>query len=272
MVDADGNPVNNATVRLDMLKHDFLFGAGAGLMPRDFFAPSSTYRDALARLFNYATIGNFWAIYEPVQGQVDQEYLVEELMNKTHWAKDSGMTVLGHNLVYIAHPYSLFPAGPPGWLQELSPAELDDVLHGHVTSLVNTFSGLADYWVALNEPTNTEFIEEPLRSWMMSLTPAGAEALILKWAHAANPEAKLIVNDWEFFPEEFHQLLEDVVAAGAPFDAIGFQTYMVGGRWTLKKMWDILELLKDFNVPLHLTELEVGSGDTKGPHDDNARG
>ena len=264
VVDSTGAPVADAVVSLDMLKHDFLFGGWANLKSSEFFAPSSAYRDALARLFNYVIIGNFWSVYEPERGQVNQGYLQEDLMNKTRWAKDRGMTVMGHNLIYIAHSYSFFPMGPPGWVRQLSSAEVDDVLHGHVTSLVTTFSGLVDYWVALNEPTNTDLIEEPLRSWMMSLTPAGAEALTLEWAHAADPELKLIVNDWEWFPEEFYEVLEDVVAAGAPFDAIGFQSYMGDQRWTLKKTWDIFELLKDFNIPLQLTELEVGSGNYTG--------
>jgi endo-1,4-beta-xylanase len=260
VVDGSGAPVANAVVRLDMLKHDFLFGGWPSLIPPDFFGQDSTYRDAFARLFNYATIVNFWSIYEPVQGQVAQEYLLGDLKNKCLWAKDRGLTVEAHNLIYIAHPYSVFLMGPPEWIRQLSSAEVEDVLQEHVTNLINALSGLVDYWVALNEPTNTELIEEPLRSWIMALTPAGAEALTLEWAHAADPNVKLIVNDWEFYPEQFHQVLEDIVASGAPFDAIGFQSYMGDQRWTLKKTWDIFELLKDFNVPLQFTELEVGSG------------
>ncbi len=254
VVDASGKPVTDAVVRLDMLKHDFLFGTGLGWL--DFFA-SPTYRDTLARLFNYATINIFWRLFEPVRGQTDLAYPIEQ----ARWAKDCGMTVEGHNLIYIAHDYTFFPAGPPDWVKQLLPEEVDGVLHGLVNRVVTKFNGLVDYWIALNEPTQTDKMVEPLRSWMMSFTPAGAEALTLEWAHATDPEPKLIINDWEAHPEEFHQLLKDVVAAGAPFDAIGFQTYMVGGRWTLKKMWDIFELLKDFNKPLQLTELEVDSGD-----------
>jgi GH35 family endo-1,4-beta-xylanase len=263
VVDADGDPVSGATVSLDMLKHDFLFGTWVGLLHEEFFGPDSTYRDTFARLFNYATIGNFWSLYEPAQGQVDQLYL-GDLMDRTRWAKDCGMTVVEHNLVYIAHAIGS-PIGPPAWVQRLSQAEVDDVLQEHVTSFVTTFSGLTDYWIALNEPTNTANMTEPLRSWMLANTPAGAEALTLEWAHTADPEVKLIINDWEWYPEQTHQILEDVVAAGAPFDAIGFQTYMTEGNWTLKKTWDIFELLDDFNVPLQLTELEVQSGDPQNP-------
>lgn len=63
---------------------------------------------------------------------------------------------------------------------------------------------------------------------MLAHTPAGAEALALEWARTANPEANLLVNDWRT-DNGFHKILEDVVATGVRFDAIGLQSYMYSG-------------------------------------------
>ncbi len=61
----------------------------------------------------------------------------------------------------------------------------------------------------------------------------------------------------------FHTLLEDVIEASAQFDAIGFEAIMHKGNWPLTRFWYTCEQFKDFNVPLHITEIAVVSGALK---------
>ncbi len=73
VVDAAGTPVTDAVVHMDMLKHDFLFGANLFILDLDKLPPikqagsppieqdyppafKQTYSDAFAKLFNYATL------------------------------------------------------------------------------------------------------------------------------------------------------------------------------------------------------------------------
>lgn len=253
VVDAAGAPVADALVHIDMLKHDFLFG-GCRVGPPA-LAQSQAYCDAFTKLFNYATLPFFWDYYEPAQGYERQE----ELMNMARWARDRGITIKGHPLIFPTFPV-------PDWAVQLSPEQLDKVLQERVTRIVGNFRGLIDYWDVLNEPTSLGNYREPLRSWMLAHTPAGAEALALKWAFAANPEANLLVNDWRN-DDEYHTILEDVIAAGGQLDAIGLQSYMYSGTWTLERVWDTCERFKDFNLPLHFTEVEVSSGDFRNDFD-----
>lgn len=250
VVDSTGAPVADAVVSLDMLKHDFLFGATLPTLDRP-GSVEQAYDDAFARLLNYATLPFYWSWYEPVQGQEDEARLKSIAL----WASDHGITTKGHPLIWPFYPV-------PDWAAQFSLEQLDEVQQERVSRIIENFRGLIDYWDVVNEPTYVGNYLEPLRSWMLAYTPAGATARALEWARASNPEATLLVNDW-VTDNRYHKILKDVMAAGAGFDAIGLQSHMHMGRWTLKEVWDTCERFKDFNLPLHFPEVTVLSGDLK---------
>lgn len=250
VVNAAGTPVTDAVVHMDMLRHDFLFGANLFMLNRA-GSLNQAYGEAFARLFNYATLPFYWPDYERVQGRDMQETLT----NMALWASDHGITTKGHPLIWPG-------IGAPAWAAQFSPKRLDEVQHERVTGIIEHFRGLIDCWDVVNEPTHVDNFKEPLGSWMQAHTPAGATALALQWARASNQEATLLVNDWRN-DDEYHTILEDVLASGARFDAIGLQSHMHVGTWSLERVWDTCERFKDFNVPLHFTEVTVLSGDLK---------
>lgn len=258
VVDAAGIPVANAVVHMDMLKHDFLFGAYYMLdrlpppIEQD-YPPGlrQAYDDAFAQIFNYATLPFYWPFYEQMQGQEQQGKLREMAL----WANDRGIITKGHPLIWPAY-------GVPSWAAQFSPKQLDEVQHKRVTRNIEYFQGLIDCWDVVNEPTWAREFKEPLKNWMQAHTPAGATALALEWARASNQEATLLINDYRN-DDEYHTLLEDVMASGTRFDAIGLQSHMHEGMWTLGWVWDVCERFKDFNVPLHFTEVTVLSGALK---------
>ncbi len=252
VVNADGTLVNKAVVRMEMLKHDFLFGSSLfNAIPWGAF--SEAYQDAFVNLFNYATVPTRWVEYEPSQGQ---ERRVEGVIDWVRWASEHGIITRGHVLIFPGSPASV-----PLWARQFSPEQLDEALHIHITSIVERFRGLIDHWVVMNEPTYVPSFWEPVDDWMLAHTPAGATARALEWARASNPEATLEVNDWHS-GWEFHVLLEGVIEVGAQFDAIGIQGIMHKGNWSLTRVWDICERFKDFNVPIYFTEVAVLSGDS----------
>lgn len=252
VVNAAGAPVADAVVRIDMLKHDFLFGANLFILDRARAGSlNQAYSDAFAKLFNYATLPFYWPYYEMVQGQENEAWP----KNMAIWASEHGITTKGHPLVWPGF-------GVPGWAEQFSPEQLDEVQQERVTRIVESFRGLIDCWDVVNEPTDVYNLQEPLKSWIQAHTPAVATALALEWARASNQEATLLVNDWRN-DDEYHVILEDVLASGAQFDAIGLQSHMHVGRWTLEQAWDTCERFKDFNLPLHFTEVTVLSGDLK---------
>ncbi|MBC8451303.1 MAG: hypothetical protein H8D72_01205, partial [Planctomycetes bacterium] len=73
--DGQGNRIANATVKVDQLWHDFLFGSNAFMLGRTRDPDlEKEYRRHFEALLNYATLGFYWGAYEPVRGKPDYEY------------------------------------------------------------------------------------------------------------------------------------------------------------------------------------------------------
>jgi len=81
-----------------------------------------------------------------------------------------------------------------------------------------------------------------------------------RWAYAANPQATLIVNDYnqEFEPnvrQRFFDLIRELQRRGAPVSGIGLQMHPVNHWLHPREIWDTLELYAELDCPIHITEL-----------------
>jgi GH35 family endo-1,4-beta-xylanase len=81
-----------------------------------------------------------------------------------------------------------------------------------------------------------------------------------RWAYAANPQATLIVNDYnqEFEPnvrQRFFDLVRELQRRGAPVSGIGLQVHPVNHWLWPHEIWDTLEMYAELDCPIHITEL-----------------
>jgi GH35 family endo-1,4-beta-xylanase len=83
-------------------------------------------------------------------------------------------------------------------------------------------------------------------------------------ARAANPRARLVLNDFLLTPEYAH-LIEECLEAGVRIDAIGLQTHMHQGFRGEEQLGKILDLFGAFGLPLQFTELTLVSGQLMPP-------
>ena len=88
--------------------------------------------------------------------------------------------------------------------------------------------------------------------------------LAFEEARAANPNATLILNDFDL-SVEYEHLIESVLEAGIRVDAIGLQTHMHQGYWGEDEMLAMVDRFARFGLPLHLTETTLVSGDLMPP-------
>lgn len=139
------------------------------------------------------------------------------------WARARGKTVRGHTLVWHNQL--------PEWLTSRSWTrdELREVLREHVQSVVTHFRGRVAEWDVVNEPLEGD---GTLRSnlWMDVIGPSYVEDA-LRWARAADPAARLYVND--FSTERLNAksdgllaLAGDLRERSVPLDGVGFQTHV----------------------------------------------
>jgi GH35 family endo-1,4-beta-xylanase len=276
LVDAAGHPLPGAEVRVEMTRHAFLFGANLFALGRFPSAGENARYEALfEELFDYATLPFYLGSYEPARGETQQAAL-ERMVG---WALPRGIALKGHPLVWHA------PAIEPAWLPE-DPAAVEAVHEERIAEIVGRFRGRIGSWDVLNEPTVSWLYETRVSRWEAARGPVEVGRLALTWAAAADPGARLLVNDFNVGPGPWWLLpllqprrtlallrspvrhhflsyrgyLEALTRAGGRFDAIGLQSHMHSGRWPLALVWRTCERYLALGKPLHWTELTVLSG------------
>ena len=259
----DGKAIPNATVKIEQVRHDFLFGCNFFRFDR-LRDPKleEDYRARFTGLLNYATLPFYWGNYEPQRGKPIYDYSEQA----ADWCRQHGVTVKGHPLVWD------HPAGNPRWLPEDLP-EVGRLAHARVSEIVARFKGRIDIWDVVNEAVHLGQVnqEQRLSKWAVTLGATKYVGECLKLARAANPQAMLLVNDYRL-DAAYYKLLDALRENGKLlFDVIGLQSHMHDGSWPLRTVWRNCETYARLGVPLHFTEATVvsgphlGSGENWGP-------
>ena len=253
-------------VRVQQVKHEFLFGCNCFMF--DHWADGdleARYRQQFSALFNYATLGLYWASFEPQQGKPDKA----RTDRAAAWCAEHLIACKGHPLVWD------HPGASPKWLPGPLLA-VGELAEDRVTDLVAGYRGRIDIWDVVNEPThlaNPAFSQQAathMGQYGAWLGPRTYTAEFLKVARAANPNATLLVNDYRT-DIAYYLILESLKAEARLgqrkflFDAVGVQSHMHGETWPLSRVWDICQTYAQLGRPLHFTETTVLSGPRLGP-------
>ncbi|MGW1818263.1 endo-1,4-beta-xylanase [Streptomyces sp. NPDC002125] len=149
-------------------------------------AENAPYRAKVAGEFSSVTAENVmkWEVVEPQRGTYDWA-AADELVD---FAKKNNQLVRGHTLVW----HSQLPA----WLNngDFTAGQLREILRRHITDQVKHFKGDIWQWDVVNEAFNDD---GTLRDsiWLRKLGP-GYIADAFRWAHQADPKARLFINDY----------------------------------------------------------------------------
>ena len=257
VLDAMGKPVRGAKVTVEQLRHRFLFGSNFFLFNRCGKPElEEAYRQRFATLLNYCTLGFYWLSYEPERGK--PQYAYSDLV--TAWTADHGITCKGHPLVWDHR------AGSPDWLPD-DPAGIERLSLARVHDIVSRFQGRIDFWDVVNEATH--LADKPnqtrMADWAVAKGAVPYVAEHLKAAHAANPKAALLVNDYRHDPP-YYRLLDRLREDGkCLFDVVGLQSHMHNGVWSLQKVSEVCDTYCRLGLPLHFTETTIVSGPRTGP-------
>ncbi|WP_299493156.1 endo-1,4-beta-xylanase [Acaryochloris sp. IP29b_bin.137] len=198
-------------------KRQLTIGTAVRMEP---FQNDATYRAVLAREFNSLTPENAMKFGQlsPKQGQ----YTFEKADALVAFAEQHQMQVHGHVLVWHRNL--------PNWLtgKNWSRAELIDILHKHITTVVSRYQGRVAVWDVVNEALEKD---GSLRDsiWLRGIGPEYI-AMAFRWAHAADPQAKLLYNDYqaeELNPKSkaVYQLVKTLLQKGVPIHGVGWQMH-----------------------------------------------
>ena len=254
----DGSPAAGVAVTVRQTRDRFLFGSNAfGLADGETDARRERYRERFADLFNFATLPFYWGQYERASG----EPAYARLHGMATWCRQHGIVPKGHTLCW--HNV------PPKWVADMPLDTQHRLQMQRVTREVTAFRSLVDMWDVVNEAVATP-THERAPNPMTRLVRQHGVVPILKEAFTAarqaNPEAILLLNDFDHWSGNYEQLIEQCLAAGVPIDAIGIQSHMHNGYIGRDRVLEVCESLGRFGKPIHWTEVSLISGE---PHPDN---
>lgn len=209
------------------------------------------YTKALKTDFNFVTCENCMKFdaTEPNQGSFSfagGDALVS-------FAAQNNMTVKGHCLVWGQQL--------PGWVA--GAGDLQQAMVDHINGVVTHLKGKLKYWDVVNEVID----DNPGSQDGMKGTPfqtrlgTGYVETAFRTAHAADPDALLIANDYgvELMTDKsqrFYDMVSRLVKNGVPIHGVGFQSHFDGTE-KLTDMATNMQRFADLGLFIVISELDV---------------
>ncbi|MBC8101047.1 MAG: endo-1,4-beta-xylanase [Cytophagales bacterium] len=254
VIDAMGKPVPNARVEVRLARPAFLFGTevDAPLLLED--SPiAKRYRDTITALFDTVVIGNGMK-WPKWSGSAASR---AEALRAADWIESQDLRMRGHNLVWPGDKFSpRRVAAMPAPRSELSP-----LIKEHIRDIMTATKGRVVGWDVINEMAH----EKDYFKYM----PETEAAEWFKVARETDPRAKLFINEYGMLNSrnspnmiaEYVALVQRLLAAGAPIDAMGIQGHVGRQMRSPEDVLTDLDLLAVPGLELQITEFDINTPD-----------
>jgi endo-1,4-beta-xylanase len=211
-----------------------------------------TYAKIAGEQFSQVTPENEmkWGVVEPVRGQFDwagADAIVA-------FAQAHNQKIRGHTLVWYQQL--------PDWLANggFGKNELNQILQQHIATEMGRYKGKIYAWDVVNEAIADD---GTLRDtiWLKTLGQ-GYIADAFRWARAADPAAKLYINDYDTDGKNaksdgLYDLVKSLLAQGVPIDGVGFQAHFDLDNPFPADMQANMQRFADLGLDVAVTELDV---------------
>lgn len=208
------------------------------------------YRQLIAAQFSTVTPENEmkWEQIEPQRGEFDFGP-ADEIVAR---ARQASQKIRGHTLVWH---FQL-----PGWVRKLGPKDLRAAMETHINRIVGHYKSKVGVWDVVNEPISDRGGLRP--SVFARRLGEGFIATAFRLAHAADPDAKLYLNEIgaegiNAKSNRFYEIVSRLKRDGVPIDGVGFQVHS-----NLKGLpGDFVDNLRRFaalGLEIAITEADVG--------------
>ena len=249
-VDGEDRPLAGKKVKFEQTQQEFLLGAGAFDTLK---LPDPFFEERVAKwlkLMNYGTLPFYWGGYEPVEGAYEEE----SRMKAAKFLKERGVITKGHPLCWHT--------SCANWLLKYDNKTIMDKQLKRIERDVTAFRGVIDIWDVINETVIMPVFDRYDNAITRICNAYGRNTLIKEVfdaAHSANPDALLLINDFNLSPE-YAKVIDECLEMGVPIGAIGLQTHQHQGYRGKAYMQEILDRFSVFGLPLHFTENTLVSG------------
>ena len=251
-----GHSQENDSTLKEVYKNDFKIGFSIGWNRH---LKDTTSINLALNESNVITPGNplKWIRLVNDKGEYDFS-LADEMID---FAEKNNLKVVGHTLIWHMQT--------PKWVFEdengkLASKELVmERMEAHIKKVVGRYKGRIYAWDVVNEAVDT-FGKKMFRD-SKYIEIFGDEEFIelaFKWAHEADPEAKLYYNDYFcFLPEKrnhIFNLLKGLLDKGTPIDGIGMQSHYNVHSPSVEEIRNTFEIFKTLGIEVNVSELDMG--------------
>ncbi|MER5185083.1 endo-1,4-beta-xylanase [Streptomyces sp. NPDC002896] len=212
---------------------------------------NGTYGTVAGEQFDSITPGNEmkWGSVEPTRGS----YNWSGADSVVDFAEANNQKVRGHTLVWHSQLPSWVSNGT--WTAD----SLRTVMTDHIATEAGRYKGRIDHWDVVNEPFN----EDGTRRQSVFQTAIGDSYIAdaLKAARAADPDAKLYINDYNVEgvnakSTAMYNLVKSLKEQGVPIDGVGLQAHLILGQVPSTLQANI-QRFADLGVDVAITELDI---------------
>jgi len=190
-----------------------------------------------------------WDATEPTQGQ----FRFTDADTVASYAVATSKKLYGHTLVWHSQL--------PSWVSNLSADQLQAAVDNHITTVMTHFKGQVTAWDVVNEAFSDNGDGSRRSSVFQQKLGDGYIAAAFRTARAADPNAKLCINDYSIEgvnakSTAIYNLVRDFKAQGVPIDCVGFQSHLIVGQ-VPADMRANLQRFADLGVDVRVTELDI---------------
>ncbi|WP_049571796.1 endo-1,4-beta-xylanase [Streptomyces sp. SBT349] len=220
----------------------------------DPFTYDREYRGVLGRQFSSVSPENQmkWEFIHPERDRYDfgaADAIVD-------FAERHRQVVRGHTLLWHSQN--------PAWLEEgdFTDDELRTILREHITTVVGRYAGRIQQWDVANEIFDDQGrLRTQDNIWIRELGP-GIVADAFRWAHQADPEARLFFNDFGVESDNaksdaYHALAQELMAQGVPVHGFSAQAHLSTRYGFPGDLEQNLRRFDELGLETAITELDV---------------
>ncbi|MBJ6615220.1 endo-1,4-beta-xylanase [Streptomyces sp. I4(2020)] len=220
----------------------------------DPFTYDKEYRKVLGREFSSVSPENQmkWDYIHPERDRYDfgqADAIVE-------FARKNRQVVRGHTLLWHSQN--------PAWLEEgdFTKAELRGILRQHIIKVVGRYKGKIQQWDVANEIFDDQGnLRTQENIWIRELGPE-IVADAFRWAHKADPKAKLFFNDFNVESvnaksDAYYALVKDLLKQRVPVHGFSVQGHLSTRYGFPGDLADNLHRFDALGLETAVTELDV---------------
>jgi endo-1,4-beta-xylanase len=231
---------------------------GAAVIPADITGQPAVL---LSKHFNSMTSGNDmkWDATEPTEGNFSYTNADPQVA----FAQSHNMHVRGHTMIWHNQTPAWVFTHTDGTPLTSSPPDqliLTQRIQKHITTLMNHFNTV-DVWDVVNEPIDETQIDGYRRSPWYNILGKQYIPIALAAAHAANPNAKLYINEFNTTIPAKRQwllaLVSELKGNGVPIDGIGHQMHNNTQFPSPQSIVDTINMFDALGVQQAVTEMDV---------------